>query len=58
MDIRLFGAVLSTGKTNALGQIRGPLQLGIARSTDPIHTITRATQTKQEDLDKGESTDR
>src|SRR5215475_8260032 len=26
-DIRLFGAVLSVGKTQALGQIRGPLQL-------------------------------
>lgn len=61
VDVRLFGAVLSTGKTNALGQIRGPLQFGIARSIDPVyatdHTITRVTQTKQEDLDKGESTE-
>jgi CRISPR-associated protein Csd2 len=61
VDIRLFGAVLSTGKTNALGQIRGPLQVGIARSIDPIlatdHTITRVTQTKQDDVDKGESTE-
>ena len=60
-DIRLFGAVLSVGKTGALGQIRGPLQLSMARSIDPVfpmdHTITRVTQTKQEDIDKGESTE-
>lgn len=60
-DIRLFGAVLSVGKTGALGQIRGPLQLGMARSIDPIfaadHAITRVTQTKQEDIDKGETTE-
>ncbi|MGW4116881.1 type I-C CRISPR-associated protein Cas7/Csd2 [Actinosynnema sp. NPDC004786] len=60
-DIRLFGAVLSVGKTGALGQIRGPLQVGMARSIDPIfpadHAITRVTQTKQEDIDKGETTE-
>jgi len=60
-DIRLFGAVLSTGDTNALGSIRGPLQFGMARSLDPIvateHTITRVTQTRQEDIDQGESTE-
>ncbi|MGH3796755.1 MAG: type I-C CRISPR-associated protein Cas7/Csd2 [Pseudonocardiaceae bacterium] len=60
-DIRLFGAVLSVGKTGALGQIRGPLQVSMARSIDPVfpmdHTITRVTQTKQEDIDKGESTE-
>ncbi len=60
-DIRLFGAVLSVGKTVALGQIRGPLQVSMARSIDPIfpmdHAITRVTQTKQEDIDKGESTE-
>lgn len=58
VDIRLFGAVLSTGETKALGQIRGPLQIGMARSIDPVlpvsHAITRVTQTKQEDIDKGE----
>ncbi|UVS80616.1 type I-C CRISPR-associated protein Cas7/Csd2 [Actinokineospora sp. UTMC 2448] len=61
VDIRLFGAVLSVGKTGALGQVRGPLQIGIARSIDPVyptdHAITRVTQTKQEDIDKGESTE-
>jgi CRISPR-associated protein Csd2 len=60
-DIRLFGAVLSVGKTQALGQIRGPLQVGMARSIDPVfpmdHAITRVTQTRQEDIDKGETTE-
>lgn len=60
-DIRLFGGVLSVGKTNALGQIRGPLQVTMARSLDPVfpmdHSITRVTQTKQEDIDRGESTE-
>lgn len=58
-DIRLFGAVLSTGDTKALGQIYGPLQVTDARSIDPItpqsHTITRVTQTKQEDVDEGQT---
>ena len=41
-DIRMFGAVLSTGKkeegskTAGAGQIRGPLQLTFARSLDPV----------------------
>lgn len=57
-DIRMFGGVLSTGKSGGAGQVRGPLQLTFARSIDPIlptdHTITRVTQTRQEDIDKGE----
>jgi len=61
VDIRLFGAVLSTGETKALGQIRGPLQFGLARSIDPVlpvsHAITRVTQTRQADIDNGESTE-
>ncbi|MGY1618589.1 type I-C CRISPR-associated protein Cas7/Csd2 [Geodermatophilus sp. SYSU D00691] len=61
VDIRLFGAVLSVGKTGALGQVRGPLQLTMARSVDPVfpmdHAITRVTQTRQEDIDKGETTE-
>jgi CRISPR-associated protein Csd2 len=61
VDIRLFGAVMSTGNTSALGQIRGPLQFGMARSIDPIysvdHAITRVTQTTQADIDKGERTE-
>jgi CRISPR-associated protein Csd2 len=61
VDIRLFGAVLSVGKTQSLGQIRGPVQVTMARSIDPVlpadHAITRVTQTRQEDIDKGESTE-
>lgn len=67
-DIRMFGGVLSTGKaeeggskSRGAGQIRGPLQVTFARSLDPItpmdHAITRVTQTKQEDIDKGERTE-
>ncbi|SFO06659.1 type I-C CRISPR-associated protein Cas7/Csd2 [Amycolatopsis rubida] len=60
-DIRLFGAVLSTGDTKSLGQIYGPLQVANARSYHPImpqqHAITRVTQTRQEDIDRGESTE-
>ncbi|MCW2915858.1 MAG: CRISPR-associated protein Csd2 family [Actinomycetia bacterium] len=62
-DIRMFGAVLSTGKkeegskTAGAGQIRGPVQVTFARSLDPVlpsdHAITRVTPTKQEDIDKG-----
>jgi len=33
-DVRIFGAVMSTGK-NA-GQVRGPVQVAFARSVDPI----------------------
>ncbi|OLR92570.1 type I-C CRISPR-associated protein Cas7/Csd2 [Actinokineospora bangkokensis] len=61
VDLRLFGGVLSVGNTGRLGQIRGPLQVGMARSIDPVlptdHTITRVTQTKQADIDKGETTE-
>src|SRR5690606_22853189 len=61
-DVRMFGAVLSTGTTKGgAGQVRGPLQLTFARSIDPImptdHAITRVTQTRQADIDRGESTE-
>jgi CRISPR-associated protein Csd2 len=66
-DIRMFGAVLSTGKkeegskTVGAGQIRGPLQLTFARSLDPVlpsdHAITRVTPTKQEDINAGKVTE-
>lgn len=54
-DVRTFGAVMSTGE-NA-GQVRGPVQLTFARSTDPIvsleHSITRmAVATKEEAADQ------
>lgn len=53
-DIRTFGAVMTT-KVNA-GQVRGPVQMGFARSIDPIvqHevTITRVAVTSEEDAEK------
>lgn len=55
-DIRMFGAVLSTGNTPALGQIRGPLQVSFARSIDPVtpaeHAITRVAHTTAKDAEK------
>ena len=61
-DIRMFGAVLSTGATKGgAGQVRGPLQLTFARSLHPIvptdHAITRVTQTRQQDIDQGQTTE-
>lgn len=57
-DIRTFGAVMTTfvkAKLNC-GQVRGPVQLGFARSIDPIDsqevTITRIAITTEEDLAK------
>ena len=54
-DIRTFGAVMTTfvkGNLNC-GQVRGPVQLGFARSVDPILpqeiTITRVAITTEED---------
>lgn len=53
-DIRSFGAVMSTG-VNA-GQVRGPVQVAISRSLDPIYTsemcITRTMVTKNEKMEK------
>lgn len=55
-DIRLFGAVLSTGKVNA-GQVRGPVQVTFARSIDPVLpidvTITRQARTTEERMETG-----
>ncbi len=57
-DIRTFGAVMTTmvkGNLNC-GQIRGPVQLGFARSVDPIVpqevTITRVAITTEADAEK------
>jgi CRISPR-associated protein Csd2 len=53
-DIRTFGAVMST-EVNC-GQVRGPVQFGIARSIDPIvsaeHAVTRCAVTNEKDLEK------
>lgn len=54
-DIRTFGAVMTTFVKAALncGQVRGPVQLGFARSVDPIIsqevTITRVAITTEKD---------
>lgn len=57
-DIRTFGAVMTTFvKANLnCGQIRGPVQLGFARSIDPILpqeiTITRVAITTESDAER------
>ena len=57
-DIRTFGAVMTTFVQGALncGQVRGPVQLGFARSIDPILpqeiTITRTAITTIKDSQK------
>ena len=56
-DIRTFGAVMTTFVKGALncGQVRGPVQLGFARSVDPVLpqevTITRVAITKETDAE-------
>lgn len=56
-DIRTFGAVMTTFVKAALncGQVRGPVQLGFARSVDPIVpqevTITRVAITTEADAE-------
>ena len=56
-DIRPFGAVMTTFVKAALncGQVRGPVQLGFARSIDPIIsqevTITRVAITTEKDAE-------
>lgn len=56
-DIRMFGAVLSTG-LNA-GQVRGPVQLTFAKSLDQIYRmdcgITRKAVTKEADRKRKEN---
>lgn len=59
-DIRMFGAVLTTGeredRLNA-GQIRGPVQITFARSIDPVFafdlSITRQARTTEERMETG-----
>jgi CRISPR-associated protein Csd2 len=59
-DVRMFGAVMSTG-TKPCGRVQGPVQITFSRSVAPVlaqeYGITRITQTRQEDIDKGESTE-
>lgn len=57
-DIRTFGAVMTTFVKPALncGQVRGPVQLGFARSVEPVApqevTITRVAITTEADAEK------
>lgn len=56
-DIRTFGAVMTTFVKASLncGQVRGPVQIGFARSVDPIIgqevTITRVAITTEKDAE-------
>ena len=56
-DIRTFGAVMTTFVKAALncGQVRGPVQIGFARSIDPVMsqevTITRVAITTEKDAE-------
>lgn len=60
-DIRTFGAVMTTFVKAALncGQVRGPVQLGFARSVEPIITqeitITRVAITTEKDAEEKSS---
>ena len=57
-DIRTFGAVMTTFVKAALncGQVRGPVQLGFARSVEPVMpqevTITRVAITTEADAER------
>ena len=57
-DIRTFGAVMTTFVKSHLncGQVRGPVQLGFARSVDPVVpqevTITRIAITTEADAER------
>jgi len=59
-DVRMFGAVMSTG-TAPCGRVQGPVQVTFSRSVDPVlsqeHGLTRVTQTREEDIAKGETTE-
>ena len=60
-DIRTFGAVMTTFVKAALncGQVRGPVQIGFARSIEPIIpqeiTITRIAITTESDAERKET---
>lgn len=59
-DIRAFGAVMTT-QVNC-GQVRGPVQFGIARSMDPIvaqeHAVTRCAVTTEGEAEKQQGDNR
>ncbi len=53
-DVRMFGAVMSTGKAHA-GKVTGPVSVGLARSLDPVLpmdlSITRTASTQEDKKD-------
>jgi CRISPR-associated protein Csd2 len=53
-DVRMFGAVMSTGQASA-GKVTGPVTVGLGRSRHPVLPIdlgiTRTASTKEEDKD-------
>jgi len=59
-DIRTFGAVMTT-EVNC-GQVRGPLQLTLARSLDPVvsaeHSVTRCAVTTEREAEAQEGDNR
>jgi len=59
-DVRMFGAVMAS-KIAPAGKTRGPVQLTFSRSVDPVlvveNGITRVTQTRQSDIDEGQTTE-
>ena len=59
-DVRTFGAVMSTGVN--CGQVRGPVQMTFARSSDPIfaqeHSITRMAVATEAEAEKQEGDNR
>ena len=59
-DIRAFGAVMTTDVN--CGQVRGPLQFGLARSLHPIvtqeHAVTRCAVTTEREAQEQEGDNR
>ncbi len=55
-DIRTFGAVLALKSAPNCGQVRGPVQLTFARSSDPVvaleHSITRMAVATEAEAEK------
>jgi CRISPR-associated protein Csd2 len=59
-DVRTFGAVMSTGVD--AGQVRGPVQMTVARSIDRIvsqeHAVTRCAVTTEQEAEKQQGDNR
>lgn len=59
-DVRMFGAVMTTG-TALCGRVQGPLQITFSRSVERVlsqeHGLTRVTQTREADIEQGQTTE-